>query len=158
MKTIQVIFLSLCFYNCTSQITYMELCRELYQYTEVSEGKIKTFKNKENYTELFKIKELVSKDTVLLKQNGIYQYDSYTEDASKGIFIKRNNFFEIYRISSPGFFLPKVMTFLNDSSAAFSDSIKLLYINSIIEIYKEEFEYKTNVVIEKQNGQFKYYF
>lgn len=158
MKILQITFLTLCFYSCAAQISYNELCKELYRYTEVSGGFVKTINDNGDYTELFKIEELASKDTTLLKQNGVYKFEYIAEDAPLGIFIEKDDFFEIYRISTPGFFLPKVMAFLNDSSVSFTDSIKLLYINRIIEIYQEDSEYKTNIILEKESGRFKYYF
>nr|WP_319570074.1 hypothetical protein [uncultured Draconibacterium sp.] len=158
MKIIKFVFFILCFYNCTAQVSYNDLCKELYQYTEVSGGEVKRIIHNEDYSELFKIEELVSKETTLLKKNGIYQFESTIEDASKGIFIKKDGLFEIHQISNPGFLLPKVMNFLNDTSVAFSDKTKLDYIGRIIEIYEEDFQYKTNIIFEKENGQFKYFF
>lgn len=157
MKTIQVTFLTLFFFNTSAQVSYNEVCKELYQYTEDSGFSVWTVDDDENYSSFFTIEELITKDTTLLQQNGIYQFDSITEDGPNGIIIKKGEFYEFYWISNAGFLLPKIMSFLNGSTYLYADSIKLQYLNRIIELFKMDFEFKTNIVIEKDSGQFKYY-
>lgn len=154
-----VLFFSLIFYfcNCSAQISHEELCKELYQFSKISGVFIKLTSVPKNYSEFFKIEELVTQDSTLSIKNGVYRFESITEDSGGGIFIKKNDSYEIFGMSNAESFFPRLMSFLYDPLLALTDSNKLLYINNIVNIYKRNLEFKTNVIIENKDKHFKYY-
>ena len=158
MKTFFLLISICCIYSCNAQKSINVLYQELHQYSITSGILPKmSLSTSENNSDLFYIKELVTSDDSIAQKYGIYQFETSTEDSRKGIIFKRDDKFEFYDISNFEFLLPRLLDFLNDPKFSLSDNTKLQYIGEVINILKEFSESKTNVIIEENHNQFKFF-
>lgn len=158
MKTIFVFVLICLSCNCKAQKSCSTLPKEFYQFAITSGMLEKRVSNTaEDYSSLFWIKELVSSDNTMSQQYGIYQFESITEDSKTSIIFKKKDNFELYDISNFGFFMPRLLAFLDDSSFSLSNETKVKYIKEVIDIYKGISESRVDVIIEENHNQFKFF-
>lgn len=158
MKTL-LFFVLICFFcNCKAQKSWNTLPKEFYQFAiksrMVEKQVIDTIVD---YSSLFRIKELVNSDSTMSKQYGIYLFESITEDSQISIVFKKKDYFELYDISNFGFFMPKVLAFLDDSTFSLSNSTKIKYIKELINIYKEISESRNEMIIVEDHIQYKFF-
>jgi hypothetical protein len=158
MKTILFFVLICLFCNCKAQSSLNTLPKEFYQFA-IASGMIEKQgpDTIENYSLLFRIKELVNYDSTMSQQYGIYLFETNTEDSKISIIFKKKDYFELFDISNFGFFMPKLITFLEDSSFSLSNANKLKYIKEVINIYKEISESKNDMIIIENHGRYKFF-
>lgn len=94
-----------------------------------------------NYKKLFHVQEIIEEDENISKNKGIYRFQYVGhEDSNYNFFIKDGNSIEIYDIASLGFFLTKVIYFLESNEDHFNKNSSFEYIKKIIYIYEETYK------------------
>jgi len=157
MRTTLTTVILFCFLGtCFAQKSNKGIYKELYQFA-VNTGRLDTKMKipNDDYSALFYVKELISSDSTFSQQYGIYQFETNTEDSGINILFKKKENYEIYDISNFGFFMSRLLSFLNETSFNLTDSIKLKYIREVVNIYKENSELQVNITLKVDHGRFK---
>ena len=158
MKTSLFLIFICFFYNCKTQKLYKPIPQEFYQFSIASGIILKKASNAtDDYSTLFRIKELISSDSIMAQQYGIYELESFSAESKKGIIFKMGDSYELYDMSNFGFFMPRLLSFLNDTMFSLSNDLKLKYIKEVVGIYKERSESRTDMIIKENHGRFNFY-
>lgn len=156
---IKLVFILVCFFcNCKAQkidtIPYNEFYKFALKSRIIEKGESRA---KEDYSSLLKVKEIVSSDSLMIQQYGIYLIESIAEDSKVGIIFKKKNSYELYDLTNFEFFMSQLLTFLDDPLFSLSYKTKYRYLKEVIDIYKQSSKSKMDMVIEEELGQIKYF-
>lgn len=156
MKNYILLLLFVTLFYCKVQSQNVILNKELNLFSIKSSTTLNDSINNDIHLS-FLSKELISNDTSVLQQYGIYKFEANIEDSRVNIFFKKNNCIEIFDISNFGFFMPRLIDFINYPLWQLSNNDKLKYINSVVSIYKNQFLAEPGLMIKEEHGDYVYY-